>query len=150
TGPISDGQPLRESDPIEGINRALFSFNDLLDRGFLEPIATGYSYVTPRVLRTSLDKAFTNLRFPVRFAGNLFQAEFKHTGEETLRFAVNSTVGIAGLFDPATRFGIGFYDEDFGQALGSYGIGPGPYLMLPIMGPSDTRDTLAMVVDAPL
>jgi phospholipid-binding lipoprotein MlaA len=82
--------------------------------------------------------------------GNLLQAELVQAGEETLRFGVNSSVGIAGLFDPASRLGIGFYDEDFGQALGVYGVPNGPYIMIPLMGPSVLRDTFALVLDAPL
>jgi phospholipid-binding lipoprotein MlaA len=151
TGPILSPEPVTsESDPIEPVNRAFFIFNDVFDRGFLEPIAIGWSYATPQFFRKGLDKVFTNLRFPVRFVGNLLQAEVVHAGEEFARFGVNSTVGVAGFFDPASSLGLGFYDEDFGQALGVYGVPNGPYVMIPLMGPSVLRDTFALVLDAPL
>ncbi len=140
-------QEAGENDPLEPFNRGVFWVNDRLDRYFLEPIATGWEVISPEFVRVRIDKFLTNLRFPVRFFSNLCQLKLRQTGAETGRFIVNTTAGIAGFFDPATRFGIGFYDEDFGQALGYWGTPAGPYLVLPIIGPSSPRDAVGWGMD---
>jgi phospholipid-binding lipoprotein MlaA len=129
-----------EWDPIEPVNRPIFAFNDGLDSYVLEPVARGWRFVFRNPGMRAVDRFVTNLEFPVRFVGNLLQAELVQSGAEIGRFGVNTTVGVLGFFDPATRFGIGLYDEDLGQAVGSYGLPPGPYLMIPILGPSNPRD----------
>jgi phospholipid-binding lipoprotein MlaA len=136
-----------DDDPWEGMNRLTFGFNDALDVSLLEPTATGWEWVTFEGLRLSIDKAVHNLRFPVRLVGNLAQGELRATGTETARFTINSTVGLLGFFDPARHWGIEKHEADFGQAMGVWGVPAGPYLMLPIFGPSSPRDTFGRAVD---
>lgn len=140
----------QETDPFEPANRGVFWVNDRLDDLALEPAARGWDRITPGPVRRSIRNFFVNLRFPVRLVGNLFQGELSGTGHEVARFTVNTTVGIAGLFDPASELGLELHDEDFGQVLGRWGVPPGPYLVLPLLGPSNPRDTVGLVVDAAL
>lgn len=148
TGPISLDDPAAlESDPIEPVNRGVFWVNDRLDVFVLEPIAKGWDFIAPETVEVHLDQFFTNLRFPVRFVGTLLQGKVRASGEELGRFGVNTTVGLLGFFDPATGWGLERHDEDFGQALGRWGTPPGPYLMLPLLGPSNTRDAVGRLVD---
>jgi phospholipid-binding lipoprotein MlaA len=142
----SPGQP----DPYEGVNRTFFGFNDGVDRYALEPAAKGWTFITPEALRVALDKALKNLKFPVRFVSNLGQGEVVRAGSELVRFITNSTVGLAGFFDPATRVGLGKYDEDFGQMFGRWGIPSGPYWVIPIVGSSNPRDGFGYIFDSAL
>jgi phospholipid-binding lipoprotein MlaA len=142
----SPGQP----DPYGGVNRAFFGFNDGVDRYALEPAAKGWTFITPEAFRVALDKAFKNLKFPVRFVSNLGQGEVVRAGSELARFITNSTLGMAGFFDPATRIGLAKYDEDFGQMFGRWGISSGPYWVIPIVGPSNPRDGVGYVFDSAL
>jgi phospholipid-binding lipoprotein MlaA len=136
-----------EYDPIEPLNRGLFAFNNGLDVALLEPAARGWRFVLrPPGLR-AVDRFFTNLEFPIRFVGNLLQLEVAHSGEEVGRFLINTTVGLVGFFDPASRIGLGLHEEDIGQALGSYGLPPGPYLVIPVLGPSNPRDFVTGLAD---
>jgi phospholipid-binding lipoprotein MlaA len=137
-----------EGDPIEGFNRAIFTFNDGLDRYVLEPAATGFDYVVPDFAQRALRNGFDNLRFPIVFFNNLFQGKPGRAGQEFARFVVNTTVGLAGLMDPASTIGLQKENEDFGQTLGYWGVPPGPYLVLPFFGPSNVRDTGGLVVDS--
>jgi phospholipid-binding lipoprotein MlaA len=137
-----------ERDPLEGFNRAMFSFNDGVDRYVLEPAATGFDYVVPDFAQTALRNGFENLRFPVNFFNELFQGKPGQAGKEFARFVVNTTVGLAGLMDPASAIGLMRENEDFGQTLGYWGVPPGPYLVLPILGPSNVRDTGGRIVDS--
>ena len=139
-----------EWDPIEPVNRAFFTFNDGVDKLILEPAARGWRFVLRDPGLRAVDRFFTNLEFPIRFVGNLLQAELVHSGQEVGRFALNTTVGIAGFFDPATRFGIPIWEEDIGQAFGHAGMPPGPYLMIPILGPSSPRDFVTGFADSAL
>jgi phospholipid-binding lipoprotein MlaA len=140
-----------ESDPLEPLNRKIFWFNEQLDRLLLEPAARGWDFIWPSFMRTGFTNFFTNLRFPVRLVGNLGQAKARNSVDETARFIVNTTVGLAGFFDPAThRAHLELHDEDFGQALGYWGVGAGPYLVLPVFGPSNPRDALGLAVDTAL
>jgi phospholipid-binding lipoprotein MlaA len=135
-------------DPYERQNRLIFAFNDGLDRVIIEPIGRVWRFLTPRLLRTGLDNAFINLRYPVRAVSCLGQGRLTHAGSETLRFAVNTTIGVAGLWDASTRlFGMPFYDEDTGQMFAVWGIGSGPYWMIPLLGPSNPRDTVGYILD---
>jgi phospholipid-binding lipoprotein MlaA len=136
-----------EWDPIEPVNRGFFVFNDTVDVYALEPVARGWQAVTPRVLRRSIDNFFLNFGYPLRLLGCITQAQLGGTAEETGRFLVNSTVGLLGFFDPATRIGLDPHLEDIGQSFGAWGLGPGPYMMLPVIGPTSTRDLLATVLD---
>jgi phospholipid-binding lipoprotein MlaA len=143
-------EPIGNPDPLERVNRPVFWFNHGLDRALFEPLAIGWTWITPEVFRVRLGKAFDNLGFPVRFVNNFLQADVKQTGRELGRFVVNSTVGLAGFFDPATGWGLEKRDEDFGQTLGWWGLPAGPYLVLPLLGPSGARDGVGLAADAPL
>jgi len=135
-------------DPYERQNRLIFAFNDGLDRVIIEPIGRVWRFLTPRLVRTGLDNAFINLRFPVRAVSCLGQGRVTHAGSETLRFAVNSTIGVAGLWDASSRlFGMPFYDDDTGQMFAAWGVGTGPYWMIPLLGPSNPRDTVGYILD---
>jgi len=142
--------PVAEYDPVEGLNRPFFSLNDGLDVYVIEPTAKGWRFILRGPGTRAVDRFFTNLEFPIRFVGNLLQAEGYHATEEFGRFLVNTTVGIAGFFDPATPIGLGLYEEDVGQAFGSWGIGPGAYLVIPLLGPSDVRDFIGGTADSAL
>ncbi len=138
------------NDPIEGFNRCSWAVNDWLFRGVIYPLSLGYNTVAPKPVRNRITDAGHNLTYPVRLANNMLQGKWSGAWEETERFGVNSTVGLGGLFDPATHWKIGRSDEDFGQTMGHWGSGPGFYLMLPILGPSNGRDTVGKIVDMPL
>lgn len=138
----------QEFDPLSGYNRFMTNFNDGLYRHVVFPLGRGYRTITPKQFRESVGNFFLNLEFPIRLANNLLQLKFQNSLEETERFLVNSTIGLAGLFDPASSWlKIKAHDEDFGQTLGHYGVGGGFYLVLPFFGPSNLRDTLSLVVD---
>ena len=134
-------------DPIEPVNRAVFSFNMFVDTWVLEPVARAYRFATPEQVRRSVANFLANLRSPVIFANDALQGERERAGVTLGRFMINTTLGVAGLFDAATQFGYARHDEDFGQTLGSYGVPNGPYLMLPLLGPSNARDTVGRVGD---
>jgi phospholipid-binding lipoprotein MlaA len=137
------------ADPLEGLNRASFALNDKLYRGFLKPVARGLR-VLPVGVRTSASNFFSNLGAPISAISALLQADPKNAVTEISRFAVNSTVGILGLFDPATRMGLEQDEEDLGQTLGRYGIGHGFYLVLPFYGASSLRDAIGLTANAAL
>lgn len=137
------------ADPLEPFNRAMFTFNDRLYFWVLKPVAQGYSAVLPEPARVSVGNFFSNLRSPIRLVNCLLQAHFIGAATELFRFMLNSTIGLAGLFDPAGGEEIGLVrqDEDFGQTLGSYGVGQGFYIVWPFLGPSSPRDTVGMIGD---
>lgn len=140
---------VRVYDPLESVNRYTFQFNDFLYLNVLEPIANGYTAITPDPVEEGANNFFHNLKYPVRLAGNLLQGRLQGAWVETGRFAINSTVGIAGVMTPADNFE-GFAPirpEDVGQALGAWGIGEGPYLVLPLLGPSNLRDLGGLIGD---
>lgn len=139
------------ADPIEPVNRAFFHFNDKLYFWVLKPVATGYKAIIPEDGRIGIRNFFSNLTTPVRLANCLLQARFKGAGNETLRFVVNTTYGLAGVLDTARKeFQIEKQEADFGQTLGMWGMGPVFYLDLPVLGPSSLRDGLGFAVDAAL
>ncbi len=135
------------ADPWEGFNRGVFSFNETLDKYLLKPVAQGYDYVTPPLIRTGIGNFFNNIGEISTVANDLLQGKFKQAGLDSTRFLVNSTVGFLGLMDIGSRIGFERHDEDFGQTLGYWGMGSGPYLMLPFLGPSTIRDTAGLVPD---
>ena len=137
-----------EADPLESVNRKIFWFNDQLDVYILEPAAKAWDFVLPKRVETSISNFFWNLRFPIYLLNDTLQGKFKHAGMDVGRFLVNTTVGLAGFFDPATDWGLELHWEDFGQTLGWWGVGPGPYLVLPILGPSGLRDGCGLIVDS--
>jgi phospholipid-binding lipoprotein MlaA len=149
-GCATPADPAGVNDPYEATNRAIFDFNLSIDRTFLKPTAERYQTYVPETVRDSVRSTLDNLHAPVVVANDLLQAEPGRAGTMTGRFLINSTLGLGGLFDVATRFGIEAHDEDFGQTLGVWGVGDGPYLMLPLLGPSNPRDAAGRGVDVAL
>jgi len=135
-------------DPWESMNRAVFRFNDTLDRWALKPIAKGYQKVTPDVVEDGVHNVFRNLGEVKNLANNLLQFKLHDAGVDTARFLFNSSFGLLGFFDVATKMGLQRNDEDFGQTLGRWGVNSGPYLVLPLFGPSTVRDTVALYPDS--
>jgi phospholipid-binding lipoprotein MlaA len=134
-------------DPWEPMNRKIFAFNEGVDRWLLEPVATGWDFVMPEVVQTSFGNFFDHMLLPIRFANDVLQAKPAAAYETAWRAVINSTVGLGGLFDPASAWSVAKSDEDFGQTLGRWGAPPGPYLVLPLLGPSNPRDTVGAVAD---
>jgi phospholipid-binding lipoprotein MlaA len=135
-------------DPLETVNRGIFVVNDGLDVHVIEPVAKAWDWVFPDFAQRALRRAFDNLRFPIVFFNNLLQWKPMRAGESVARFLLNSTVGLAGFLDPAAAIGIERHDEDFGQTLGWWGVPAGPFLMLPLLGPSNVRDGIGLIVDS--
>lgn len=127
-------------DPFESFNRAMFDFNDSLDRAIVKPVATGYKAVLPKVVRTGVTNFFANLGDLWIGINNVLQGKVVAGASDFGRFAINSTIGILGLIDVASNAGLEKHNEDFGQTLGRWGMGSGAYLVLPILGPSSFRD----------
>lgn len=137
------------NDPLEPVNRALHEFNQAIDYFVLKPVAFSYRTILPPPLQDSVRNALRNLKTPVVLANDLLQGEMDRAGDTVSRFAINSTIGILGLFDVAeTWFGIPYHAEDFGQTLAIWGVGEGPYIVLPLLGPSNPRDTIGIAVDS--
>lgn len=134
-------------DPWQPLNRRTFAFNEFLDRWLLEPVATGWDAVVPDPAQRGVANFFANVNAPRRIANDLLQGKLDKAGNDFGRFAINTTFGLLGLFDPAGAEGIAPGDEDFGQTLGFWGAPAGPYLVLPLLGPSSPRDTAGLVVD---
>jgi phospholipid-binding lipoprotein MlaA len=134
-------------DPLEGFNRRSYKFNYYFDRFVWLPAVNAYVFVTPNFVQDRLSNFVDNIFEFNNFTNNLLQGKFQRTGVTLTRFAINTTIGVLGLWDPATRFGLTRYKEDFGQTLGHYGVGNGPYIVLPIFGPSNLRDTTGLAVD---
>ena len=148
-GTPSSDEPLRPiADPLEPINRLFFHVNDKFYFWLLKPVASGYGAIIPEPVRVKVRNFFSHVATPVRMANCLLQADFKGAGTETTRFFLNTTLGLAGFLDPAKkRFNINRAEEDFGQTLGFYGIGPILYINWPFLGPSSLRDTAGAVGD---
>ena len=134
-------------DPLEGYNRAMFKFNDTVDQAALKPVATAYKKVTPSFVQTGVGNFFGNLSDVWSAVNNLLQGKGEAGLQDVVRVSMNSTFGILGLIDIASQAGIPKHNEDFGQTLGWYGVKPGPYVMLPLLGPSTVRDTVALPLD---
>ncbi len=134
-------------DPLEGFNRAMYGFNDYFDRYLLKPVAKGYRAVMPEFARTGVSNFFSNLKDPGIMVNNLLQGKPKDSASDLGRFLVNSTLGIYGLFDVATHMGLEKHNEDFGQTFAVWGVPDGPYLVLPILGPSNFRDGFGEIPD---
>jgi phospholipid-binding lipoprotein MlaA len=142
--------PGEVNDPLEPLNRGVFTFNEKADELVLKPVAQGYRAVTPGFLRTGVSNFFSNLGEPVNAVNNLLQGKAAAAFSDVGRFAMNSVIGIFGLWDVATPAGIEKSNEDFGQTLGAWGVQGGPYLVLPLLGPSTVRDTVGRFADSPL
>ena len=137
------------SDPFDGYNRFMTGFNDKLYSYAFNPISKVYAFILPNALQQGISNMFYNIKFPVRFTNNLLQGKFQNSSDELERFIVNSTVGLAGLMNPAEEYmHIPKHNEDFGQTLGYYGVGSGFHIVLPFLGPSNVRDLIGLSADA--
>jgi phospholipid-binding lipoprotein MlaA len=136
-----------EYDPWESFNTFVFEFNRKVDKYALKPVAQGYDFIVPDFVQVGISNIFYNFRFPQRFLNNVFQGKIKGAGIEVGRFLLNTTVGYAGFLDLAKEIDLVTPDEDFGQTLGSYGVRPGPYLVLPFLQPFTLRDFGGYVMD---
>jgi phospholipid-binding lipoprotein MlaA len=144
-----EDEPPDAYDPWERFNEKMFEVNRNLDRYVLKPVAKAYNFITPDELQIMISNGFDNISFPPRFVNSVLQGKFKGAGREIARFLINSTAGVGGLFDPAKDvFGLVKSREDFGQTLGFYGVGPGPFLIVPLMEPMTVRDGVGKAVDA--
>jgi phospholipid-binding lipoprotein MlaA len=132
-------------DPLEPYNRAMYSFNDSVDKAFVKPVATGYKKVVPEFARTGVTNFFSNLGDVWIGVNDILQGKIGPGVSDFGRFAINTTVGIVGLFDVASKAGLQKHNEDFGQTLGRWGVGSGPYVVLPFLGPSDVRDGFSLL-----
>jgi len=139
--------PAGADDPYEATNRVIFDFNLRIDRTFLRPTAGRYQTYVPEEVRDGIRGVLDNLRAPVVLANDLLQGETRRAGDTAGRFLINSTVGLGGIFDVAGQKGLAAHDEDFGQTLAVWGVGDGPYLVLPLFGPSNPRDGVGKVAD---
>jgi len=148
TAPAVDRHTAGPKDPYEGVNRKVFAFNDTLDTYALKPVATAYNKVIPSPIRTGVHNFFGNFSDAWSAVNQLLQGKPADAGSMTLRVLTNTTIGIGGLFDPATSLGLERKSEDLGQTLGRWGLEPGPYLVLPLFGSSDIRDGIALPADS--
>lgn len=131
-------------DPLEPINRGIYRFNDTVDKAVVKPAAQGYKAVLPNPVRTGVTNFFGNIDDLFTALNNVLQFKLDKAASDVSRVAFNTTFGIGGIFDVATSFGLEKHDEDFGQTLGYWGVGDGPFLMLPFLGPSNLRDTVGL------
>ena len=134
-------------DPLEGLNRVVYKFNDVTDKVVIKPVASGYKAITPSPIRTGVSNFFGNINTVISAINNLLQFKFSNAFSEAGRFVINSTFGVAGLIDVAGMDKVPVHKEDFGQTLGHWGVGNGAYLVLPFLGSSSLRDTTGLVVD---
>ncbi|MDM0088404.1 MULTISPECIES: VacJ family lipoprotein [unclassified Variovorax] len=141
------GPNANPSDPFEPFNRGVFSFNEKVDEVVLVPVSTAYVNVLPSMVRTGVNNFFGNLGDIWSFANSVAQLKLQNSAETFMRVNVNTIFGLGGLIDVATEVGIDRHDEDFGKTLGRWGVGAGPYVVLPLLGPSTLRDTAAKPVD---
>lgn len=139
--------PPQKRDPLAPVNREVYRFNNLVDSAVLKPAAKGYVKVTPKPVRTSVSNFFSNLETPITVVNDLLQLKPLDAVRDTGRFFANSTVGIFGLFDPASNWGMPPHSEDFGITLARWGVPSGPYLVIPLLGPSDVRDAFGLYAD---
>ncbi len=144
-GCATNGDP---RDPLEPLNRGIYKFNDVVDKAVLKPVATGYKEAMPDPVRTAIGNFFSNLDDVLVLLNDLLQFKLEQAASDFSRLVWNTSVGIAGLIDVATPMDLPKRNEDFGQTLGYWGVGNGPYLVLPFLGPSTLRDTVGIAVDA--
>jgi phospholipid-binding lipoprotein MlaA len=144
---LPPNSPRSPQDPWESWNRGVYKFNDVLDRAVAKPVAKTYVKVVPEPIRIGVSNFFSNLDTPTVMVNDALQGKFLAAANDLGRFVLNSTLGLAGILDPATPAGLDRNNEDFGQTLGKWGVHPGPFLEIPILGPSDLRDGPARIVD---
>ena len=143
----ASGPNANPRDPMEPFNRGVYGFNDAVDRAVIKPVATAYRDVLPSPVRTGVSNFFNNLQDLWSFVNNTLQLKGEGAGNSIVRFGVNTVFGLGGLIDIASEMRIERHPEDFGQTLGRWGVGAGPYVVLPLLGPSTVRDTAALPVD---
>lgn len=146
-GGCATGPQANPADPLEPFNRGVTRFNDTVDSTIMRPVAVAYETVVPQLVRTGVTNFFNNLTDVWSFANSVMQLRAERSAQTFMRVNVNTFFGLGGLLDVASEAGLERQREDFGQTLGRYGVGPGPYLVLPILGPSTVRDTAALPVD---
>ena len=146
-GGCAGGAPLVAHDPLEPLNRQVFKFNDALDAAIVKPVAIAYRDHTPTPLRQGIGNVFNNLQDSWSVVNNLLQLKTDYAYDSLVRVAINTLLGVGGVVDVASELGIERHTQDFGHTLGVWGVPPGPYLVLPILGPSSLRDALALSVD---
>jgi phospholipid-binding lipoprotein MlaA len=146
-GGCAHSPPDDPSDPLEGWNRGVYKFNTVADKYVLRPVAQGYDKITPAPVQTGVGNFFSNLLYPTVIVNDLLQLKVAQFGADTVRLVLNTTIGVGGIFDVAGKMGLPANDEDFGQTLGYWGVGPGWYIVLPLMGPSNNRDLVGAVGD---
>lgn len=139
--------PYDDNDPLEDFNRAMFDVNQTIDRFLLKPVAEVYVFIFPGEVRHRIANVLGNLGEPLNLVNNAAQGKFERAGSTLMRFALNSTIGVAGIFDVAADLGYERTPEDFGQTLAAWGVGGEPFLMLPLLGPTNPRDAAAFAVD---
>jgi phospholipid-binding lipoprotein MlaA len=139
--------PSGQNDPFEKTNRSIFAFDQALDHAVARPVAVFYNHAVPQFARDSIHNFLGNLDAPVTLGNDVLQGSPDRAGQTLGRIVINSTIGIGGLLDVAAHMGIPRHDEDFGQTLGVWGVGEGPYLVLPLAGPSNPRDATGEVAD---
>lgn len=135
------------ADPLEPVNRGVFAFNTVLDKGIVKPLARGYDWATPSLLREGIGNFFSNLFYPTTIVNDLLQGKGRQAASDSARFILNTVAGLGGILDLATGLDLPEHDEDFGQTFGHWGFGEGWYLMLPVLGPSSNRDLLGRFGD---
>lgn len=143
SGPV----PAADSDPLEGFNRPMHAFNKGVDTAIVRPLSKGYEFAVPATIKHVVNNEVRYVQLPVSFANSVLQGDLGRAGETAARFVVNSTIGGLGFLDPATDMGIPEHSEDFGQTLAVWGVPSGPYVELPLLGPSTVRDGLSRVAD---
>jgi phospholipid-binding lipoprotein MlaA len=141
-------QAASEDDPWESVNRPIFKFNDVIDTYALKPVAQGYQFITPQFLEDGIHNMFRNVGDVTNLVNDILQVKPVAAGTDTARIIFNTTFGLLGFFDVGTKMGLHRNDEDFGQTLGYWGVGSGPYVMLPLLGPSTVRDAPSKLVDS--
>jgi phospholipid-binding lipoprotein MlaA len=148
SGCAATGSATRDArDPYEPFNRGVYRFNDAIDRGFATPVTKAYRAVTPQPVRTGVTNFLSNLTYPGTVVNAALQGKVRQAGRDSARFLLNTTLGLGGVLDPATSAGLELNDEDFGQTLGKWGVPSGPYVVLPLLGPSSVRDSFGTVLD---
>lgn len=148
-GCASQGSAVQQdvNDPLEPLNRGLFAFNDVADKYVMRPIAVGYVWLLPAVIRTGINNFFDNISYPVDAINALLQGKVRQFASDSARIVINTTLGFGGFLDPATAAGLAKNNEDFGQTLGVWGVPEGPYLVVPIFGPRTFRSGFGDLVD---
>jgi phospholipid-binding lipoprotein MlaA len=143
----ASGPNANPKDPMEPFNRSMFKFNDAVDQAVLKPVATAYQDVTPKLVRQGVGNFFANLADAWSFVNNVLQLKVEGAASSLMRVGFNTVFGLGGILDVATELKLERFPEDFGQTLGHWGVGAGPYVVLPLLGPSTLRDTVALPVD---